>query len=121
MKTFLKSAIVALSLAAAGLAVTAPSASAADARLTITIGGHGGWDAGWDRGRDRGWDRGRHRDRDGRCSVHRALDKAQDMGLRRVRVTDVNRRFVEVSGRRHGHHGRILFANEWRCPVVAVR
>jgi hypothetical protein len=121
MKTFIKTALVALSLAAAGLTVSAPAASAADARLTITVDSgrhHDMWSVAGrhDRHRDRHW--GRH---DGRCSVERALNKARDMGLRRARVTEVNRRFVEVSGRRHGGHGRVVFANQSRCPVVAVR
>lgn len=117
MKTFIKTAFVALSLAAAGIAASAPAASAADARFVITIDGgrHGGWDRHGDWGRHGGRDRG------GECSIGRALDKAQSMGLRRARVTDVNRRFVEVSGRHRGDYGRIIFANDRRCPVVAVR
>jgi hypothetical protein len=120
MKTFIKTAFVALSLAAAGIAASAPAASAADARLVITIDGgrHGGWDRHG--GRDRHGDWGRHGGR-GECSIGRALDKAQSMGLRRARVTEVNRRFVEVSGRHRGDFGRIIFANDRRCPVVAVR
>jgi hypothetical protein len=60
------------------------------------------------RGRDRG------------CSVREALNKAERMGLRRVRVVDENRRVVRIEGRRaHGPRmAMIVFANERNCPVI---
>jgi hypothetical protein len=66
---------------------------------------------------DRGW----HRDRDWRraCSPQRALNKAEDMGLRRARVVDVNRRTVKVAGRKFNNRIVIVFGNERGCPIYS--
>jgi hypothetical protein len=52
------------------------------------------------------------------CSTERALDKASEMGLRRVRVVDVSRRTITVSGRQYGDRVRVTFARERGCPVI---
>ncbi|RWC57311.1 hypothetical protein [Mesorhizobium sp.] len=57
-----------------------------------------------------GWRRG--------CSPDRALDKAERMGLHRVRIVDVNRRVVKVMGRQDGDRVVVVFANERGCPVI---
>ena len=53
-----------------------------------------------------------------RCSPERALDKAERMGLHRVRLVDVNRRVVKVAGRQYGDRVVVVFANERGCPVI---
>lgn len=62
------------------------------------------------------------RDRDVRysCSTERALDKAERMGLRRVRVADVDRRTIEVQGRkRNGERVYVTFSRMSRnCAVL---
>lgn len=70
----------------------------------------------WRRG-DRGWDRdGRRWDR--ACTPERAIDKAERMGLRRVRIEDVSRRTIEVSGRAYGDRQFVTFARAPHCPVI---
>ncbi|HEV7415391.1 MAG TPA: hypothetical protein VGN98_04500, partial [Tianweitania sediminis] len=57
------------------------------------------------------------RDRRG-CSVDRALDKAERLGLRRVRVLREGRRTIEVGGRdRRGDRRVITFGRDRGCPV----
>ncbi len=57
-----------------------------------------------------GWRRG--------CSPDRALDKAERMGLHRVRIVDVSRRTVKVMGRQDGDRVVVVFANDRGCPVI---
>ncbi|MEP9389468.1 hypothetical protein [Mesorhizobium sp. KR9-304] len=52
------------------------------------------------------------------CSPERALNKAERYGVRRARVIDVNRRTIEVAGRKHGERVRITFARAPNCPIV---
>jgi hypothetical protein len=59
---------------------------------------------------------GRHHFR--RCTPERALNKAERMGVRRARVVDVDRRTIEVVGRRWGERVHITFARAPRCPIV---
>lgn len=63
------------------------------------------------------WDAPRHYGR-GRCNPELAVAKARDYGLRRARVTEMNRRVVEVSGKRHGNWRTMYFANQRACPVI---
>ncbi|PBC03663.1 hypothetical protein [Mesorhizobium sp. WSM3860] len=68
-----------------------------------------------------GDDDGYRRDRDWRrrgCSPDRALDKAERMGLHRVRIVDISRRTVKVAGRQYGDRVVVVFANERGCPVI---
>jgi hypothetical protein len=62
----------------------------------------------------------RHRRDDWRrgCSPERALNKAERMGLHRVRIVDVTRRTVKVMGRQYGDRVVVVFANERGCPVI---
>jgi hypothetical protein len=52
------------------------------------------------------------------CTPDRALDKAERMGLRRARGVDVDRRTIEVAGRKYGERVKITFARAPNCPVV---
>jgi hypothetical protein len=112
----IKTGVAAL-IALTGLSATASTAAASGPEFRIFV--QQGWDSrGGDhhRGGDR-WERPRH-DRGGRCSPGLAEAKARDMGLRRARVVDVDRRTVTVVGRdRHGRD-RIVFANDRGCPVI---
>lgn len=72
----------------------------------------------WERDR---WDRGDRWDRWGRgreCTPGRALDKAERMGIRRARVVDVDRRSIDVAGRKFGNRVVVTFARAPYCPVV---
>tara|TARA_Y100000815_G_C13275143_1_gene474624 strand:- start:490 stop:915 length:426 start_codon:yes stop_codon:yes gene_type:complete len=141
MKTFIKSTLLAASLAVAGVAATAPSASAASTGFSIVIGGgqpvqvthkykhqngHG-WDKGNNRDR-RGW----NKDHDNRggwnkkqygniCAPGQALKKARSMGIRNARIVDADRRTVKVRGVRNGFRSGAVFANDRGCPLIARR
>lgn len=52
------------------------------------------------------------------CTPNRALNKAERLGVRRARVVDVDRRTIEVAGRKYGERVRITFARAPNCPVV---
>lgn len=54
------------------------------------------------------------------CTPGRAMDKAERMGLRRVRVADVSRRTIEVQGRkRNGERVYVTFSRQSRhCAVI---
>ena len=138
MKTFLKTTLLAASLAVAGLAASVPSASAGDVDFSITIGGgqdfyrnqdwrddyRGRDDWRGDRRGDRhgGWGHERRHDRRGDiCAPGLALEKARHMGIRHARIVDVDRRTVKVRGFRHGYSSGAIFANDRYCPVIAVR
>ncbi|WP_377289652.1 hypothetical protein [Rhizobium sp. SG2393] len=116
MKTFLKTAVITLSVALTGLtgmAVTAPAAKADTLEFRI---GPGGVDMRerprW--GHHDRWDR----DRRGRCHPGLAVEKARDYGFRRAQVVDVTPRRVVVEGRRFGDYRTISFANVRGCPVL---
>lgn len=60
-----------------------------------------------------------YRDRRGsRCTPERALDKAERMGLRRVRIESVRRNVIEVRGRRHGDRITVRFERDRRCSII---
>ncbi len=106
-------AIVALT----GISATASTAAASDRGFGIN--GNGIYVQYYDRHRDRDRDRDwrRHHGRPG-CSPERALNKAERMGLRRVRIADMSRRAVVVVGRDRNGRDRVVFANERGCPVI---
>jgi len=71
--------------------------------------------------RDRDDDRylGRNEVRYARCTEDRALDKAERMGLRRVRIESSGRRVIEVRGRqRDGDRVIVAFRRAPGCPVL---
>jgi hypothetical protein len=123
MTSLLKTALVALSLAA-GLGASASTASASDVRFGIVVGGGGyhGGGSGWQGGHHGGpgWNGGPRYGR-GVCAPGHALQKARAMGIRHARIVDVNHRVVRVDGRDRGGFVRAVFANDRGCPVVRVR
>jgi hypothetical protein len=53
------------------------------------------------------------------CTEDRALDKAERMGLERVRIASAGRRTIQVRGRTdEGERARITFGRDWGCPVL---
>jgi hypothetical protein len=52
------------------------------------------------------------------CTPNRALNKAERLGIRRARVVDVDRRTIDVVGRKHGDRVRVTFARAPHCPIV---
>lgn len=132
MNTFIRNALAALVVATAGLAASAPAATAGGIGFEFSIGGPGGgivvrdYDrrGGWDRfegHRGGGWDRyDGHRGRDV-CRPHRAVEKARHMGVRRADVVRAGHRRVVVEGFRHHRPVRVIFANERHCPVIGFR
>ncbi|WP_422371113.1 hypothetical protein [Hoeflea sp.] len=121
MKTAIRNAFAALIVATAGLAATAPAATAGDVGFSLSIGGGGGGIVIGNQGH-RGWDRfERHRGYRDVCQPHRAVQKARHMGVRRADVVRAGRGRVVVAGFKHHRPVRVVFANERRCPVIAVR
>ncbi|HEV7254257.1 MAG TPA: hypothetical protein VGN97_14330 [Mesorhizobium sp.] len=55
-----------------------------------------------------------------RCSAERALAKAERSGIRRARVVEIGRRFIEVRGRRYGERILVTFARDRNCSVIEV-
>jgi hypothetical protein len=94
-------------------------------------GDRNGWDNRNDRsGRDRNGRNRNDRDRwDGRrsdnsryersiCSPEEAVTKARRLGIRNARVVDVDRRTIDVAGRRYGERVIITFGRNGNCPIV---
>ena len=68
---------------------------------------------------DRRYDRRQeNREYGSRCSVERAVNKAERMGLHRVRVVDVGRHSITVRGRSYGERARLTFGRAPSCPVI---
>ncbi|WP_412049707.1 hypothetical protein ACK6D9_19030 [Hoeflea sp. Naph1] len=136
MKSFLRNTLAALVVASAGVAASAPAATAGDIGFSLSVGGATSaimvrnddrrGDRHWNNGRhghNRGWDRfqrPRHQARN-ECRPSRALSKARSMGLHRTHIVRDNHRRVVVEGARHGRSMRVAFANQRHCPVISVR
>ncbi|MAY63206.1 MAG: hypothetical protein CML29_13435 [Rhizobiales bacterium] len=121
MKNFLKTTILAASLAVAGLAAATPSASAANAGFSIVVNGGGNdFRSGHHNRHDNrgGWNK---HNRGGICAPGQALNKARSMGIHKARVVDVDRRTVKVRGYKFGRPSGAIFANDRGCPVIARR
>ncbi|MDF1609623.1 hypothetical protein PZ897_15665 [Hoeflea sp. YIM 152468] len=126
MNSFIRNTLAALVVATAGVAASAPAASAGDIGFSLSIGGAGSSIVVRDRDRRGGWNRFEgHRRDSGRnrsaCQPHRAVNKARRMGLRRAHVVRANHRRVVVEGLRHHRSVRVAFANQRSCPVLNVR
>jgi len=137
MKTFVKSAFLALSLAVAGLAASAPAAGAGGLSAEFRIGGNGGGVIIRDHRDPRdhrggqyrpvrphhgGWDRySNRRPRFDGCAPDFALGKAASMGYRHVEIAFIGPRRVAVHGYRHGRPAQVIFLNDRFCPVLAIR
>ena len=121
LKTFRTAALSAL----VGLSALAGTAAIAQAEgMYLNFGGergvgvtvnNGRWDDRRDHRRDRWDDRSVRRSF---CTPDRAVRKAERLGLRRARVVDVDRRSIDVAGRRHGHRIVMTFARAPHCPVI---
>lgn len=121
MNTLIRNTLAALVVATAGIAASAPTASAGDIGFSLSIGGAGSSMVVRDHGRrgDRGWNRFKgHRSA---CAPNRAVSKASRMGVRRAHVVRANHRSVVVQGMRHHRSVRVVFANNRGCPVINVR
>lgn len=72
-----------------------------------------------DRDRDRFHRPRHHRQRHASaCTPRQALHKAARMGIRHARITRANRNIIRVSGHRHRHATRVVFARAPHCPVI---
>ena len=61
---------------------------------------------------------GRYAERRG-CTTEHALDKAEDMGIRRARVVSAGRRTIEIRGRSfEGDRVYVTFGRQRSCPVL---
>ncbi|MCC0036567.1 MAG: hypothetical protein H6887_15050 [Hoeflea sp.] len=135
MNRFIRSTLAALVVATAGIAASAPAATAGGIGFEFSIGGPAGGIVIRDHDRRGGGDYGRRggRDHDGRggrdgfggyrdvCRPDVAVDKARDMGVRRADVVRAGERRVVVEGFRHHRPVRVIFANERHCPVIGFR
>ena len=95
MNKIIRNALAALVVATAGLAASAPAATAGGIGFEFSIGGPGGGVIVRDHGRD--------------------------MGVRRADVVRAGHRRVVVEGFRHHRPVRVIFANERHCPVIGFR
>ena len=107
MNTFIRNTLAALVVASAGVAASAPAANAGGVGFQITIGGGGhGGHSGWNRNV---------------CKPRTAINKASHMGVRHASIARSNHRNIVVSGTRHHHSVRVVFANDKHCRVLSVR
>ena len=128
MKSFIRTTLAALVVAAAGMAASAPAATAGGIGFEFSIGGPGAAVVIRDQDRRGGRDHDFRGGRDGYyggrrdvCRPHLAVDKARHMGVRRAEVVHANHRRVVVEGLRHHRPVRVAFANERNCPVIGFR
>lgn len=52
------------------------------------------------------------------CTPQRAVDKAARLGVRGARVVDVDRRTIQVAGRKYGQRVRLTMGRTPNCPVI---
>jgi hypothetical protein len=120
MLRILKTTALSAMIAAGALSAVTAGAQAEGLYLNFGDGGaRAGFHVGDDYGdgfrrrdgwREQGWRRG--------CSPERALDKADRMGLHRVRIVDVDRRTITVAGRQYGDRVTVTFGRGPHCPVL---
>ncbi|KQT69601.1 MULTISPECIES: hypothetical protein [unclassified Aureimonas] len=120
-----RSLLVAGTIAATTLGLSAATASASEARITITTSPMAGIELAQYHDRGDRWDRRGDRDDRrydrGSCSAGQALRKASRFGLRRPEIVRDNRRAVVVDGWKRGRLVSVRFAQERGCPVLNVR
>lgn len=128
MNSFIRTTLAALVVATAGMAASAPAATAGGIGFEFSIGGPGAAVIIRDQDRRGGRDHDFRGDRDGYyggrrdvCRPHLAVEKARHMGVRRAEVVRANHRRVVVEGLRHHRPVRVAFANERNCPVIGFR
>jgi hypothetical protein len=130
MTNLLKTAVLSALIGIGAIGAVSPAAAQSGVYLGLG-GGHSGpsvgvWlgDSGHSYRRHDRWDRDGRWDRDDRrwehrrgCSAEQALDKAERMGLRRARIVDIDRRSIDVRGRKYGERVMVSFARAPGCPV----
>ena len=104
-------------------AIAALPASAQAEGVYLNYGtGHGGAGIGVQFGGPDRYDYRRHDRRYDHynrfCTPQRAVDKAARLGVRGARVIDVDRRTIQVAGRKYGQRIRMTFARTPNCPVI---
>ena len=107
------SALAAIPAAAHAEGVYLNFGQSQDGRFGVYAGDrHDGYRRDRDFHRDyrRPWQRG--------CTPDRAMDKAERMGLHRVRVVDMGRNSIKVAGRKFGDRVVVVFGRERGCPVL---
>jgi len=118
LKTAVLSALIGL-----GALGAAPASAQSGVYLGLGGGHHGPSVGVWfgdsghsyrrhDRRHDRRWEHRRG------CSAGQALNKAERMGIRHARVVDIDRRSVDVRGRKYGERVRVSFARAPGCPLI---
>ena len=116
MLRILKTTALSAMIAAGALSAVTAGAQAEGLYLNFGDGARAGFHFGdegrrhGDRWREQGWRRG--------CSAERALDKADRMGLHRVRIVDEDRRTITVAGRQYGDRVTVTFGRGPHCPVL---
>lgn len=126
MLTTLKTATLSAMIGLGAITALPAAANAQDVYLGFGDRHRDGISGGVHIGGDRA-DYRRHRDRDDdrwdrkderRCTPQRALNKAERMGLRRTRIEDVDRRTIEISGRKFGDRVYLTFGRAPNCPIL---
>ncbi len=56
----------------------------------------------------------------GVCKNYKAVQKAHWYGIKNAYITKKTPYKVVVKGWKHGHKKKVVFANNWNCPVLAV-
>ncbi len=54
------------------------------------------------------------------CTTDRALDKAENLGLRRVRVVHAGERTIKIRGRKDGERVTVRFSRAPGCPIREI-
>jgi hypothetical protein len=117
MSNFLKTAALSALIGLGALGV-APASAQSGVYLGLGGGHHGPSVGVWFGDHDHR--RPHHRWNGGRrgCSAQQALNKAERMGFRRARIVDVDRRSIEVRGRKWGERRTVEFARVPGCPII---
>jgi hypothetical protein len=120
MRTLLMNAAFSLAIGVAGLPGLASQASAQDMELRLDRHGpllrmREACDPDVEDCNDDGY---RYAERRG-CTEDRALNKAEDMGIRRARVAYAGERTIRIRGRSYdGDRVFVTFGRERGCPVL---
>lgn len=54
------------------------------------------------------------------CSVESALDKAEDLGMYRLRVLSAGERSIKIRGRKDGERVVVRFSRAPGCPIISA-
>jgi len=120
MRTLLMNAAFAVAIGVTGLPELAGQASAQDLEFRLNRNGpqlrmREACDPEVEDCRD---DSYRYAQRRG-CTEDRALNKAEDMGIRRARIVSADRRTIQIRGRSYdGDRVYVTFGRQRGCPVL---